>query len=64
MSNNIVISVNGLGKKYRIGEKPKSYKTLRDSIVEGISHFGKTANSENNGSQQKNFGLYRIFPLK
>lgn len=55
MSNNIVISVNGLGKKYRIGEKPKSYKTLRDSIVEGISHFGKAANSENNGSHQKEF---------
>jgi lipopolysaccharide transport system ATP-binding protein len=34
--NDIVIRVENLGKRYRIGASPERYKTLRDTIVSGI----------------------------
>jgi homopolymeric O-antigen transport system ATP-binding protein len=35
--NDIVIHVENLGKRYRIGVSPERYKTLRDTIVAGIN---------------------------
>jgi lipopolysaccharide transport system ATP-binding protein len=35
--NDIVIHVENMGKRYRIGVSPERYKTLRDTIVAGIN---------------------------
>ena len=35
--NDIVIRVENLGKRYRIGASPERYKTLRDTLVSGIN---------------------------
>ena len=35
--NEIVIRVEDLGKRYRIGTAPERYKTLRDTIVAGVN---------------------------
>ena len=35
--NDIVIHVENLGKRYRIGASPERYKTLRDTIVAGFN---------------------------
>jgi lipopolysaccharide transport system ATP-binding protein len=34
--NDIVIRVENMGKRYRIGTSPERYKTLRDTLVSGI----------------------------
>jgi len=35
--NNIAIRVNELGKQYRIGERQASYRTIRETIMKGVS---------------------------
>jgi lipopolysaccharide transport system ATP-binding protein len=35
--NDIVIRVENLGKRYRIGASPERYKTLRDTLISGIN---------------------------
>ncbi len=35
--NDLAIRVEGMGKRYRIGTAPESYKTLRDTIVAGVN---------------------------
>ena len=42
MSNDVVISVQNLSKRYRIGAKEEGYKTFREAIIDGqgpISQF-------------------------
>ena len=35
--NNIAIRVHELGKQYRIGERQASYRTIRETIMKGVS---------------------------
>lgn len=46
MENKTVINVSGLGKKYRIGEKNRAYKTLRDSFVHNFRKLGKLGSNK------------------
>lgn len=56
MQSNTVIEVNNLGKKYRIGERLKTYKTLRDTIVRGFSLMSKNPRTYlNNGNKKEEF---------
>lgn len=59
MSKNTVINVNNLGKKYLIGERVKSYKTLRDSIAASFGRISKSMRPNNNGSHRKEFWALR-----
>lgn len=56
MSNPIAIKVEGLGKKYKIGESQKAYNTFRDSLVSGItSRFGRRKTSHKNNGDNGEF---------
>ena len=35
--NDIAIRVEGLGKRYRIGRRQESYKTLRDTLFNSLT---------------------------
>ena len=37
MSNDVVISVENLSKRYRIGAKEEGYKTFREAIIDGFT---------------------------
>src|SRR5690348_566077 len=34
--SNVALSVSGIGKRYRIGERREAYKTVRDSLVTAV----------------------------
>lgn len=51
----LAIRVEGLGKKYRIGQKQRSHDTLRDSLMHGLGGlFGRSA-ANVNGNGPKEF---------
>ncbi len=70
LNNNIAIRVEGLGKRYKIGQKKRSHDTLRDSIMHGFSGmFGRSTASANgnatNGSSSEFWALRDVsFEIK
>ena len=47
---NSAIKVEGLGKKYKIGQKKRSHDTLRDSIMQGFSGIFHSSKAPANGN--------------
>jgi lipopolysaccharide transport system ATP-binding protein len=54
LDNNTVINVTNIGKKYRIGERGRAYKTARDSIVSSIKRLGNLRSYSSTKSTEQN----------
>lgn len=57
MNHNLAIKVEGLCKKYRLGERPNPYDTIRDSFTNGIKKIRRrlTAGANGNAEKQQDF---------
>src|SRR6266403_2935844 len=56
--NDIAIRVEGLGKRYRIGRKQESYKTLRDTVSKALTAPFRSLRPpfrHSNGQRNSNF---------
>ena len=65
MSNDVVISVENLSKRYRIGAKEESYKTFREAIIDGFTapirnlrRLRKLTKFDETGSKEPNSPLH------
>jgi len=59
--NNLAINVEGLGKKFSIGKKQESYRTLRDAIMEAFTGPFKKAGMLLRGEASAAGGLNEIY---
>ncbi len=52
MSQQVAIKVEGLGKKYHIGEKTRKLNTLRDALAYGAKNFARNFDFRQNNSRK------------
>ncbi len=61
--DDLAIRIDGLGKQYRIGER-KSYRTIRETIVDGVSHPLNLFSKRNSGSRNQRFWALKDVSLQ